>query len=219
MQEETMFNPTVQSYIQQRTGEFETIPAERRERLGELAGFVEQRLGAGQTAKLTFICTHNSRRSHFAQLWARAAADYFGVPDVATFSGGTEATAFNPRAVAAMRRAGFVIDQTTDDSNPVYEVRYTDTARPMQAFSKVYNEFPNPGEDFCAVMTCGDADANCPVVPGAARRVAIPYEDPKNYDDTEREQSAYDERCAQIGREMLYLFSLVTVNNAEKERT
>ena len=213
-----MFNPTVQAYMETRTGEFETIPAERRERLRQLAQFVEGRLESGGTANLTFICTHNSRRSHFAQIWAQVAADYYGVADVATFSGGTEATAFNSRAVAAMRRAGLVIDRATDDGNPVYEIRYTDTATPMQAFSKVYNEFPNPSEDFCAVMTCSDADANCPVVLGASLRVAIPYEDPKNYDDTEQEQAAYDERCAQIGREMLYLFSLVKVNRSAKEQ-
>jgi hypothetical protein len=60
-------------------------------------------------------------------------------------------------------------------------------------------------------MTCAAADEGCPVVLGAARRVSITYEDPKAFDGTERETAAYDERCYQIGREMLYLFSQLRI--------
>ena len=47
------------------------------------------------------------------------------------------------------------------------------------------------------------------MVLGAAERIAITYEDPKAFDGTDREAEAYDERCRQIAREMLYVFSLV----------
>jgi hypothetical protein len=77
---------------------------------------------------------------------------------------------------------------------------------PMQAFSKVYDEPPNPTEDFAAIMTC---DAACPVITGADGRFSIPYDDPKNFDGTEQEADKYDERCRQIAREMLYVFSQV----------
>ncbi len=58
-------------------------------------------------------------------------------------------------------------------------------------------------------MVCSDAHETCPVVRGAAARFAIPYEDPKAFDGTKRESRAYDERCRQIAREMLYVFSRV----------
>ena len=64
-------------------------------------------------------------------------------------------------------------------------------------------------EGFAAVMTCSSADAACPTVAGADRRIAIPYDDPKAFDGTEREAEIYDERCAQIAREMLYVFAEV----------
>ncbi|MCK4776283.1 MAG: protein-tyrosine-phosphatase, partial [Candidatus Krumholzibacteria bacterium] len=67
-------------------------------------------------------------------------------------------------------------------------------------------------EDFCAVMTCSQADKNCPVVVGASMRVAIPYDDPKAFDGTDQEAANYDERCRQISREMLYLFSAVNMS-------
>jgi hypothetical protein len=104
---EVQFNAKLKEYIVARIGEFDQIPAERKEQLRTLALYVRGRVEADLPAKLTFICTHNSRRSHIAQLWAAAGAAYYGVPNVATFSGGTEATAFNPRAVAALERAGF----------------------------------------------------------------------------------------------------------------
>jgi hypothetical protein len=143
-----------------------------------------------------------------AQLWAQAAAHYFGISGVDTYSGGTEATAFNPRAVAALRRAGFEITQASEGENPVYDVRFTDEMEPLRCYSKVHNEPPNPDRGFAAVMTCSDADAACPIVFGAVQRIAITYDDPKTADGTPDEATIYDERCRQIAREMLYVFSL-----------
>jgi protein-tyrosine-phosphatase len=202
--------PELASYVTARQGERDEIPLARRAKLRELADFVAGRIGSSVPALLTFICTHNSRRSHMAQIWAQTAAHVNGIAPVHTFSGGTEATAFEPRAVAALRRAGFAIEPTSDDGNPVYQVRYADGAEPMAAFSKVYDRAPNPQADYCAVMTCAQADEGCPIVRGSAARIAIPFADPKAFDGTEQEAVQYDERCRQIGREMLYAFSLIS---------
>jgi arsenate reductase len=203
--------PSVREYVEARAAEFEQIPPERREPLSEIAGFVRTRIGSGQTARLTFICTHNSRRSHLAQIWAQVAAAYYGVAGVETYSGGTEATAFNPRAVSALRRAGFSVSASEPGAkdNPRYQVHFAESAAPLTCFSKVYDQEPNPQKDFCAVMTCSQADKSCPLVAGASLRIAIPYEDPKAFDDTPEEAVRYDERCKQIAREMLYVFSQV----------
>jgi len=202
-------NEKLTSYIETSIEGFDQIPAKRKALLRKLASWVEQRLAKGEEAKLTYICTHNSRRSHMSQIWGQTAAAWYGIPHVTTFSGGTEATAFNPRAVAALTRAGFEIEKGKEARNPVYDVKYKAKAEPMKAFSKVFDKDPNPSKDFCAVMTCSDADKKCPLVLGAAERVAIPYEDPKAFDGTEREAAAYDERCRQISTEMLFLFSQV----------
>ena len=58
-------------------------------------------------------------------------------------------------------------------------------------------------------MTCSQADGACPLVMGCELRMPVRYEDPKIADDTEFEALRYDERCAQICREMLYLMSVV----------
>lgn len=196
-------------YIAQREAEFEQIPASRQEELKAMAQRVAALRKKDEAVSLTFICTHNSRRSHLSQIWARVAAEHHGIAPVHTYSGGTEATAFNPRAVSALERAGFRISKTTDDDNPIYHVRYSDKSHPLTCFSKVYDQAPNPQDEFIAVMTCSDADRRCPVVSGAAARIAIAYEDPKVADNTPAEQARYDERCAQIAREMLYAFGQV----------
>lgn len=189
-----------------RAGEFDRIEPARREALDRLASCVRSGHESSEPVRLNFICTHNSRRSHFGQIWAAAAAARFGI-DARTYSGGTEATAFNPRAVAAAARAGFRIEQPTEDGNAVYLVRMGEHTPAMVCFSKAYDHPPNPSSGFAAVMVCGEADAACPAVFGEDFHLAIPYVDPKASDGTPEEAATYDERCAQIAREMLYAMS------------
>ena len=201
--------PEVAKYMNERIEEMDQIPEPRKQLLGDLARFVSQRNAAQKPIKLTFICTHNSRRSHLAQIWAAAAAARFDLSSVESFSGGTEDTAFNPRAVAALRRAGLKIASDDRGENPRYAVTFAENREPLVCYSKVFSSPPNPQSDFCAIMTCSSADRSCPNVHGAAARIAIPYEDPKVADGTAGEAAKYDERCAQICREMLFAFSLV----------
>jgi len=206
---ENELNPQLQQYIAARCNEFETISSDRRAILEQLSDFVSKELAAGEEVRLVFICTHNSRRSHISQLWAHAAATHFKIPGVTTFSGGTEATAFNPRAVATLQRAGFGIEKTASQDNPVYLVRLHSGADALECFSKRYDTPPNPTKNFCAVMVCSQADTSCPIVAGEKKRIPIPYEDPKVSDGRDDEAKVYDERCAQIARELLYVFSKV----------
>lgn len=201
--------PEIGEYRTDVLPECDRIPYERRVALDRLAGFIAARATAGRPSRLTFICTHNSRRSQMAQIWAQAAAYHFGVAGVECHSGGTEATAFNPRAVAAVRRAGFRIDDPDEGDNPVYRVRFAEGEEPMECFSKLYHQAPNPDRDFCAVMTCASADEACPFVVGADERISLPYDDPGFFDGSDREAAAYDERCRQVAREMLAVFSKV----------
>lgn len=203
--------PALQSTVEQLTKEFNEIPLERTEILYELTQFIQKKVDSKLPVYLNFICTHNSRRSHLSQIWAQAAAYYYGIPEVFCFSGGTEATAFNPRAVKAMQQAGFTIAVSEDGINPVYDVKYTLEMSGIKTFSKKYDDPFNHNKDFAAVMTCSHADENCPVVLGAVARIPLRYEDPKNFDDTPQEAEKYSERVHQIGREILYAFSKVKV--------
>ncbi len=204
------FNSDLCEYIDSIKTSITNIDSLRKKDLNAFAVKVKASIDSINKADLVFICTHNSRRSHMSQLWAKVAADYHKIKNINCFSGGTEATAFNPRAVKALKKAGFTIEKTDSTQNPVYMVNYAKGGESIKAFSKKFDNEFNPTEKFLAVMTCSQADESCPTVLGATDRIAITYEDPKAFDNTPKEAAMYAERCYQIASEMFYVFSKVS---------
>lgn len=200
---------TLTNYIEAAKSTMNQIPQERKEVISALADYINVQLKANKPVNLVFICTHNSRRSQMSQIWAKVAAEHYQLSSkINTYSGGTESTAFNPRAVQAMERAGLKIEKPVG-TNPHYLVTFSDTVPAIECFSKIYSDAFNPQKNFIAVLNCSDADKNCPNVKGADFRTAIKYDDPKLADGTPEEQKTYDERCQQIATEMFYLMSRV----------
>ena len=91
-----------------------TISTERAERLGAIAAWIKAQCAKGNTAHLAFICTNNSRRSQFAQVWAKVAAHRTGLKDIHTSSAGTEGTAVASPVIDALRAQGFRVDGAGD---------------------------------------------------------------------------------------------------------
>jgi arsenate reductase len=207
------FYTDLDKYLQDIETEFTDIPESRIKILQQLGDYTISVLKKDKQVQLVFICTHNSRRSQFGQIWALAAAQYYGIQNIETFSGGTASTAFNPRAVGAIERAGFQV-KTGDvyKDNPHYKVSSSETLKELTMFSKKYDNDANPDQGFCAIMVCSDADEACPIVPGAENRISMPYDDPKTFDGTDEEKTKYDERCRQIAREMFYTFKYIKTN-------
>jgi len=187
--------------------DFETIPKERKAVLQLLIDYVQAKKDKGETINLNFICTHNSRRSQFSQVWGKVAAYYYGV-EINSYSGGVEVTAFNERAVESIKRTGFEVS-SVGEGNPNYSIFYSKSESPIIAFSKVFDDAANASSNFAAVMTCSHADENCPFIPGAEARLPIRYDDPKAFDDTPEEAEKYDERSRQIATELFFVFSKI----------
>ncbi|MEB2783801.1 protein-tyrosine-phosphatase [Algoriphagus persicinus] len=185
------------------------IADERKAVLQVLIDYIQEKLRAGEELNLNFICTHNSRRSQFSQIWAQTAADYFGIP-ADCYSGGVEVTEFNERAVESIKRSGFRVTKKGSE-NPIYFIFHSDEAEPISAFSKLFDDPINKAQRFAAVMTCAHADENCPFIPGTENRIPVRYEDPKKYDGTSEEASRYDERSLQMASEMFYVFGQIHI--------
>jgi arsenate reductase len=198
--------PKIQSVIESFS---EYSPSkEREEVLVQLVEYILYKLNTDVKVSLNFICTHNSRRSQLAQVWAQTAADYFGIP-ANCFSGGVEVTAFNERAVKALETSGFHVSHE-GSINPVYSIYSSPDAKPIRSFSKIYEDKNNPQQGFAAIMTCDNADENCPYIPGADLRLPLRYLDPKAFDDTPQEAEKYLERSLQIGSELFFAFNKVS---------
>jgi len=93
---------------------------------------------------------------------------------------------------------------------PVYAIKYAENEHPIIGFSKTFDAAFNPKSEFAAVMTCSHADANCPFIPGAEKRIPVKYDDPKAFDNTSQQAEKYKERSSQIAAEMFYVFSKVS---------
>lgn len=205
----TIIYPALKEYVLSLEDSVNLIPEVRREKLECIARHIIKKLQEGRKAELVFICTHNSRRSHFGQVWAALAAKWYSLDKVVqTYSGGTEVTEFNPRAVDALQRAGFRSIKSRG-SNPRYELLFSNEDDTLTCYSKRFDDSSNPQQNFVAIMTCSDADENCPVIAGASFREVLSYLDPKVSDGTDQEKTTYDKRCQEIAREVFYMISLI----------
>ena len=187
----------------------ENITQERKETLQPLVDFIQSKATNQQEIRLNLICTHNSRRSHLAQVWAQTASAYFDIKNVFCYSGGTEATAMFPMIAKTLKNQGFKIKTISEGSNPVYTIKFAENEHPIIAFSKTYDDPFNPVSEFAAIMTCSQADGGCPFISGAEKRIPITFEDPKEFDSTPQQAEKYEERSFQIATEMFYVFSQI----------
>lgn len=187
----------------------DSISADRKKVLQPLVDFIQDKVAEKQLINLNFICTHNSRRSHLSQVWAQTMASFFNIKNVVCYSGGTEATALFPSAAEALTESGFKIEKLSNESNPVYAIKFSETEHPVIGFSKTYDAEFNPVSNFAAIMTCSSADAGCPFIAGAEKRIPITFEDPKAFDGTTQQAEKYKERSLQIATELKYVFSQV----------
>lgn len=187
-----------------------SVAEERKAVLQPLADFIKAKLEKKETIRLNFICTHNSRRSHLSQVWAQAIGASFGIKNLASYSGGTEATALFPSAAEALESSGFKIQKLSEENNPVYSIQYAENTQGVIGFSKKFDNTFNPAGGFAAILTCDSANEACPFVPGCEKRIPITFEDPKAFDGTPQQAEKYKERSIQIATELFWAFSQAT---------
>lgn len=183
----------------------ELISHERKSLLEPIRNYVSNKLQENSPIRLNSICTHNSRRSIFTQVWLKTWGFFFNIP-IEVYSGGTEATQVFPQVLETLHMQGFWVEKLSTGNNPVYAIKYNVNEPAIVAFSKVYNHPFNPKNQFAAIMTCQSADENCPLVLGAEARFSLPYTDPKAFDNTPQQAEAYQKTSLQIAREIWWVF-------------
>jgi len=189
---------------------FEVISALRRIILQPMIDYIQQKINNKEDINLHFICTHNSRRSHFAQVWAQVAANHYCIPNVCCYSGGTEETALFPEVRDTLNKQGLQIFPITEGDNPIYAIKYTKNSMPIIGFSKTYDHAFNPTSAFAAILTCSQADQGCPYIEGAEIRIPVTYEDPKVSDGTPDQPQLYEKTSIEIATEMMFIFSSIS---------
>lgn len=187
------------------------IEESREKLLSKVAHKITEVYKTNGSVNLNYICTHNSRRSQFGQVWAYYAAQYFGL-DIFSFSGGTEVTAFHRNTVLALKNVGFVFNiHQFSHQNPVYQISFEGTKNSLLGFSKIFDHPSNNGP-YIAITTCDSADENCPFIPEAIHRFHLPYKDPKYADNTPEQENAYLKTSEEVAAEVFYIFREVKSN-------
>ncbi len=230
----TRLRPKVREHADFLTTSFDMIDEPHRLAGGTLVDWISKNYRPGQRLDVIVVCTGNTRRSILGATMGNIAAAYYGMPEIRFHSGGTAPTACNSRTVVALKAIGVEVERTGKEAtrgepqtaNPVYSIRWgkpDDAAYEALEFSKHYADPANPQRGFAALMVCGEADAECPLVKGAALRVSMPYLDPKSYDGGAYEGAKYAERRDDMGRLMLAVMmqarQRITSLGAQPERS
>lgn len=181
---------------------------DRKELLTTISKKIATELIKDGEVNVTFICTHNSRRSQLGQVWAFYAAQYFNL-NINAFSGGTEVTSFYRNTIKTLQKVGFNF-QVDDFShqNPKYIISFENSTKSILGFSKRYDH-PENKEPFIAITTCNNADKNCPFIPTASHRLHLPFVDPKASDETPEQEQVYLNTNLQIAGEVHFIFKNV----------
>ena len=119
------------------------------------------------TAKVLFLCVHNSARSQMAEAYLKK----FGGDKFHVESAGLEPGTLNPLAVEVMKEDG--IDISQNPTNDVFE-------------------FFKQGKFFQYVITVCDKEASdrCPIFPGVNKKINWSFEDPSKLTGTHEEKLA-----------------------------
>ncbi len=187
--------------------EKQPISNERKIILTNFAKHLQSKIKADEIVNVIFICTHNSRRSILGQVWFQTLSSYFGFKNMFSYSGGTESTKIAEPIIETLKNQGFDIDIIAQTDNSIYAIKYDENSPAIIGFSKEFSHSFNPQSDFTAIMVCSDADKNCPFIETANKQIAITYEDPKLFDNTEKQDKKYSERSLEIGSELFFVFS------------
>ncbi len=180
--------------------------------LNKIVNYIYDKISENKLPKLNFICTHNSRRSQFCQFWATFFSNYYNIK-CEVYSGGTFETEVYKSVVDVIKGYGFSI-RFEQSNNPIYSIKFKDLNL-GNYFSKLYHAFETPESEFAAIMTCSDAENNCPLVMGSDVKFYLPYKDPKKYDKTKIEKTEYKKTSEEIACEMNYMFYKLKVKHGK----
>lgn len=207
------FNPELMSYCLSLPAAFPDIPDSTRIMLEKAGEYIINKLEAGHETDISFVCEHNSRKSHMGNIWSQMAILYYKLDNIKSYSGGTTPTYVNQRIIRALENTGFQISEKGIAGNgPKYHLDFGEPSEGFEIFSKRYDHPMNPDTNYLAITLCYNPEECCPITGGADEQLTIPYEDLQPFDNSPEEAAMYDEQCRIIARDMFYLMDFVRNN-------
>ncbi|MBX3015701.1 MAG: ArsR family transcriptional regulator [Caldilineaceae bacterium] len=142
----------------------------------------------GPSARVLFLCTHNSARSQIAEALLR----HLSGGRVASFSAGTEVTTVHPNALAVLQK---------------HEIETSGL------YSKHLQQFLGQSFDY-VVTVCDRANESCPLFPGAPARIHWSFPDPSAVVDPNEQPRAFAELFVGLEKRLKLLLALIDHNRS-----
>ena len=139
------------------------------------------------TKNIVFICTHNSRRSQFCEIWGNVFSKIYN-KKLNVYSAGLKKTSVYKGVIFSLSRTGLKI---SGDGKVKYE------ENEINLTSKTLDDIKE--QKFIGVMTCSRS----------IRNIKMFYKDPKDFDKTNKKIKEYDDTCLKIAQELNYVFKKI----------
>lgn len=198
---------SIKNYCDRRIAEFDQISEDRKAELKKLVAYL--RYKENDPVQLIFVGHQNARRSLFAQVWCKVAANYFQKKNVETYSMGEEETEIASNIVYTFMSLGFDLFVEGDDLNSRHFFVFDTRLNACICFSKTQYHRSVPHENFGTIFISSDTENTFGNKDGNELLLMLPFDDPQKSDGTSEAQQEYRKCSNQIAREMLYVFSEV----------
>ena len=194
-------------YLNKISSEDISLSEARREQVEEIERGIKRLFVSHDSLNIVFLCTHNSRRSQFAEFFGRAWVNYFDIAHMEVYSAGVELTQVHNHVADALDEAGFLVSRSPIAMGNQYPIVLMGSDRiSRQLYSKTISDELLPKYDFITIAVCDHAAESCPIMPGSLGRFVLPFTDPGKYDDTSNALSHYRDTRDEIAQTLYSLF-------------
>ena len=192
------FYPELEAYLKKVQAHTVHISADRKRALNELRDYAVQSMYQGRQASFLFLCVENCGRSIMAQVWMETMARTFELPNLLSYSGGTQPEQLQPGMIKALHSAGLQVKLSQEMHDKHMTVQLGPQYRSLNIFAKYFNDTSNPQRNFMAVATDKHTVPLLKSIKGASAQVALKYHQPHNAEEAMELNFA-------IATEMMYL--------------
>jgi arsenate reductase len=178
-----------------------SLSADRHAVITKISAYIQRNL-KNEKVQIVAACSHNSRRSIFAEAWLTVLARAYGITNLKIYSAGGTATSIPIQTIRTLQAAGL----KAKERNGKWLLSFSD-GEAISAYSKDLNDPVLPSANFFALMVCGaPGEEACPYIPFADERESLWFPDPKKYDGLPGENEQYQSTCRQIAAELKLIF-------------